>query len=203
MQTKIRVINPSGVEEDVKGTVGGAIYTANMARIWTAKGYGWSAMAVAAVASLIVRPDTVAIATFYNNTAKNFIIERVFTHNLVSIADGNFSIWICVHPIGMTAPTNDITVRNNLNGNYPAGTEGMFDNGATVLDDGWFPWGYWATTVTATMPGTVAQVNVDGRIIIPPTAAISLSAVAQTAVVTQCMGLTYFSVPQNEFSLGA
>ena len=201
MQTKLRVINPDGLEEDVKGTVGGAIYTVDLARIWAAKGYGWSAMATVAVASLIVRPDTTAIVTFFNNTAKNFVIERVFTHNLVSIADGNFSIWICVHPAGMTAPTNDITVRNNLNGAYPAGTEGIFDNGATVVDDGWFPWGNGGTTVTATMPGTSAEVEIAGRIVIPPTAAISLSAVAQTAVVTQAMGLTYYSVPKTEYSL--
>ena len=200
MQTKIRAINPEGSEEDVKCTVGGALYFADLARIWTAKGYGWQTMAVVAVASLVVRPTNVAIATFFNNTAKNFVIERVFTHNLVSIADGNFSIWICVHPIGMTAPTNDITIRNSLSG-LTAGTEGIFDNGATVVDNGWFPWGPWGTTVTATMPGTVQEANINGRIVIPPTGAISLSAVGQTAAVTHCMGLTYYSVPLTEYTL--
>ena len=200
MQTKIRAINPDGNEEDVKSTVGGAVYSADMARIWTAKGYGWQVMATSAVASLTIRPTNLSIATFYNNTAKNFIIERVFTHNLVSIADGNFSIWLCVHPIGMTAPTNDITVRNSLSG-LTAGTEGIFDNAATVVDNGWFPWGAWGTTVTASMPGTVQEAEIAGRIVIPPTAAISLSAVGQTAAVTHCMGLTYYSVPLTEYTL--
>ncbi len=184
-----------------KGTEGGQLVTADIARTWTAKGYGWKVIATSAVASLIVRPDTVAIATFYNNTAKNFVIETVFTHNLVSIADGNFSIWVCIHPIGMTAPANDITIRSSTIG-LAAGAEGIFDAGATVVDNGWFPVGMWGTTVTATMPGTAVEAEINGRLIVPPTAAISLSAVAQTAAVTQCMGLHYFSVPVSEFALG-
>jgi hypothetical protein len=183
-----------------KAIESGEQVTADITRVWTAKGYGWQAMATTAVASLIVRPDTVAIITFYNNTAKNFVIERVFSHSLVSIADGNFSIWLCVHPTGMTAPTNDITVRNSTIG-LAAGTEGIFDNGATVVDNGWFPWGVSQTTVTATVPGTVAEAHVAGRIIVPPTAAISGSCVGQTAVITQCMGIHYFSVPVTEFAL--
>src|SRR3972149_6883142 len=112
----------------VKTTENGEVVIADLTRIWTAKGYGWQAMATAAVASLIVSPDTVAIATLYNNTSKNFIIERVFAHNLVSIANGQFGIWLCVHPVGMTAPTNEITIRNSTSG-LVAGTEGIFDNG--------------------------------------------------------------------------
>ena len=185
----------------VKTTENGEVVIADLTRIWTAKGYGWQAMATAAVASLIVRPDTVAIATLYNNTSKNFIIERVFAHNLVSIANGQFGIWLCVHPIGMTAPTNDITIRNNTSG-LIAGTEGIFDNGATVIDNGWFPWGENSTSVTATVPGSLAQALVDGRIIIPPRAGISASCVAQTAAVTVCMGFHWYSVPLSEFDVG-
>jgi hypothetical protein len=101
----------------------------------------------------------------------------------------------------MTAPTNDITVRNNTAGAV-AGLEGIFDNGATVVDDGWFPWGENSTSVTATVPGSLAQALVEGRIIIPPTAAISVSCVGQTAVVTVCCGFHWFSVPTTELELG-
>ena len=190
-----------GASVYVTATENGELVIADLTRIWTAKGYGWQAMATAAVASLIVRPDTVAIATLYNNTSKNFIIERVFAHNLVSIANGQFGIWLCVHPIGMTAPTNDITIRNNTSG-LIAGTEGIFDNGATVIDNGWFPWGENSTSVTATVPGSLAQALVDGRIIIPPRAGISASCVAQTAAVTVCMGFHWYSVPLSEFDVG-
>ena len=200
MQTKIRAINPDGNEEDVKSTVGGAIYTADIARIWTAKGYGWSAMATAAVASLVVRPGTTAQVTFYNNTAKNFVIERAFSHNLVAAAVTDSVLWLCVHPIGMTAPTNDITVRNSLSG-LTAGTEGILDVGATVVDNGWFPWGASIYDLTVTTPGGVLNAEVAGRIVLPPTAGISMSVVSSVTTATFCGGLTYYSVPITEYTL--
>ena len=184
----------------IKTTENGEVAVASLSRIWTAKGYAWQAMATSAVASLIVRPSTVAIATLYNNTNKNFVIERVFAHNLVSIANGQFGIWLCSHPTGMTAPTNDITVRNHTNG-QAAGSEGIFDNGATVNDDGWFPWGENSTSVTASVPGSLAQALVDGRIIVPPTGGISASCVGQTAAVTVCIGFHWYSVPTTDFKL--
>lgn len=184
----------------IKTTENGEQVVADISRIWTAKGYGLQAMATTAVASLIVRPTTVAIATLYNNTSKNFVIERVFAHNLVSIANGQFGIWLCVHPTGMTAPTNDITIRNRTDG-QPAETQGIFDNGATVNDNGWFPWGENSTSVTATVPGSLAQALVEGKLIIPPTAGISASCVAQTAAVTVCMGFHWFSVPVTDYAL--
>ena len=199
---EIKGLDKSGDPRNVRTTENGVIHTADIRMQWAAKGYGWSAMATTAVASLIVRPTATAIMTFYNNTAKNFIIDRVFTHNLVSIANGQFGIWLCVHPINMTAPTNDITVRNNLNAAFVAGTEGIFDNGATVVDNGWFPWGENSTSVTATVPGSLTQAFVEGRIVLPPTSAISASCVGQTAVVTHCMGLTYYSVPVSEYASG-
>lgn len=182
-----------------KSTENGELAFADITRVWTAKGYGWQAMATAAVASLIVRPTTVAIITFYNNTAKNFVIETVFAHNLVSIANGQFGIWLCVHPIGMTAPTgNNITIRNSMSG-LTSGTEGVFDTEETITDNGWFPWGESNYSVTATVPGSLAQALINGRIVIPPRAGISASSVGQTAAVTVCMGLRYYSVPVTEF----
>jgi hypothetical protein len=188
-------------EVEVKATEAGVLHTTDPSRIWTAKGYGYQAMAGTAVACVIVRPTTTAIISFFNNTAKNFVIERVFAHNLVSIANGQFGIWLCVHPIGTTAGTNDVAPRNSTIGSAAA-TEGVFDAGATVADNGWFPWGESQTSVTATVPGSLAQALVNGRIVIPPTAALSCSCVGQTAVVTVCMGLHYFSVPVSEMNLG-
>lgn len=204
MTSKPIKLTQSVLEGEVyaKATEEGVLHTTDQARVWTAKGYGWMAMATSAVASLIVRPTTVAIITFYNNTLKNFVIERVFAHNLVSIANGQFGIWLCVHPVGMTAPTNDIVLRNSTVG-LAASAEGIFDNGATVVDNGWFPWGESQMAVTATTPGALAQAFIKGQIIVPPTAAISASCVAQTAAVTVCMGLHYFSVPVNEMNLYA
>ena len=186
---------------EARATEGGAAHGIDLARIWTAKGYGWQTMATDAVASLIVRPTTVAMGTFYNNTSKNFVIERVFSHLLVSIANSESGLWLCMHPIGMTAPTNDITVRNSTIG-LAAGTEGIFDNGAAVLDNGWFPWGESRPVVTATKPGGLLQALVAGCLIVKPTAAISIQVVSTTAVVTACVGLHYFSVPTSDLALG-
>lgn len=187
-------VNARGTEDGIQGTI-------PIQRMWTARGYGWQAQATTAIVALIVEPTTVAAATFYNNTSKNFVIEKVTGFNLISIANGQFGIWLCVHPVGMTAPTNDMTVRSSLSG-LVAGTEGIFDSAATVVDNGWFPWGVSNYSVTATVPGTVAEAEIGGRIIVPPTAGISMQSVAQTAVITVAFGIVYYSVPVSEFSVG-
>ena len=184
----------------IKTTEGGELASVDITRIYTAKGYGYQAMLVTPENSLIVRPTGTAMITLYNNTAKNFVMERAFAHSLISIADGDFGIWLCSHPIGMTAPANDISIRNSTSG-LNSSTEGIVDQGATVNDNGWFPWGVNGTTVTATMPGALAEVNISGRIIVPPTGGISLSVVAQTAVVDICPGFHWFSVPISEFAV--
>ena len=202
MQTKVRGINYiSDAEEDVKVTPGGTMILTTQEKIWTAKGYGWQAMATAAVASLVVRPTTTAMATFYNNTAKNFVIETAFAHNLVAAAVCDSVLWLCSHPIGMTAPTNDISIRNSTIG-LAAGTEGIFDAGATVVDNGWFPWGNSIYDLTVTTPGGVISAEIAGRIIVPPTGGISLSVVSSVTTATFTSGFRYFSVPVSEMALG-
>lgn len=190
-----------GGDQYIEVTDSGSLITVDQRMIWTAKGYGWLAMATAAVASLIIRPTTVAINTLYNNsTSNNFVIDRAFAHNLVSIANGQFGIWLCVHPVGAIAvdtPVNDITPRNSTTG--ALGSEGIMDVAATVIDNGWFPWGESGTSVTTTVPGSLAQALVDGRIILPPTAALSISCVSQTAAVTVTTGFHWYSVPATEF----
>jgi hypothetical protein len=186
----------------VKTTEAGTLITVDQRVIWTAKGYGFQAMATSGVAPLVVRPDTTAMATLFNNTAKNFVIERVFAHWLVPAAVTTACLWLCVHPVGMTAPTNDITVRNSTNGQATS-TDGIFDNGATVVDNGWFPWFQDAYVLTVTTPGGVLQGDVAGRIILPPTSAISMQVVASTAGVNRfCGGFHWFSVPTSELING-
>jgi hypothetical protein len=182
----------------VKASEAGSLITITQQMIWTARGYGYQAMATTGVAPLVVRPDTTAMATLFNNTTKNFVIERVFAHWLVPAAVTTACLWICVHSVGMTAPTNDITVRNSTSGQGTT-PEGLFDNGATVVDNGWFPWFQDAYVLTVTTPGGVLQGDVAGRIILPPTAAISMQVVASTAGVNRfCGGFHWFSVPSNE-----
>jgi hypothetical protein len=202
MQTQIKALNSAGAEVSLKASEAGNLITQDVRMKWTAKGYGWSAMATAAVAAVVVRPSTTAQVTLYNNsTNKNYVIDRAFSHNLVAAAQCVATLWLCVHPIGMTAPTNDITVRNSSSG-LTAGAEGIVDVAATVVADGWFPWGNADTVVTVTTPGGMLMADIAGRLIVPPTAAISLSVVASVNTATFCGGFNWFAVPQSEYTLG-
>ena len=196
--------NQEGVLKTQLVTNGGITTTVPYQVIWTAKGYAYEAMATAALASLIVRPSTLSQLTLYNNTTnKVFVIERAFAHNLVSIANGQFGIWLCVHPTGMAIPAgNNITIRNSLSGQAPNTSVGVVDTAEAVANDGWFPWGESGTSVTTTVPGSLAQALVNGRILLPPTAGISIQSVAQTAVVTTVCGFHWFVVPASELKIG-
>jgi len=202
MSNEIKALREDGQPVALRGSGGGLLHNLPYQVVWTAKGYGWEAMSTTATASLIVRPSTLSAITLYNNSGSNaFVIERVMAFNLVSIANGQFGIWLCVHPVGMTAPTgNNITIRNSLNGKT-VGSEGILDTAEAVTDNGWFPWGVNQTSVTATVPGSQAEAQVNGRIIIPPRAGLSVQCVAQTAVVTCTHGIHWFSVPASELAI--
>jgi hypothetical protein len=202
MEMLIKARDPEGAQVDLRATKGGQLYTIPPEMVWTAKGYGYQAMATAAVAALVVRPTTVAMATLYNNdSSKHYVIDRAFAHNLVAVANSNFGIWLCVHPVGMDKPVNDITVRNNTGGKAAGGSSAIFDTGATVIDDGWFLWGEEGETLTVTTPGGHIMADVKGRIILPPKAAISAQVVAITTSATFCVGFHWYEVPPSELGI--
>ena len=188
----------------LKATEGGLLIAVPPQIIWTAKGYGFQAMATSAIAGLVVRPSTTAAATLYNkSTTKLLIIERVMVHQLVSgTAQSMFGLWLCSHPAGMVAPTNDITVRNSTNGGSAGGSDTIFDNGATVADDGWFPWGDWGEVeATGVLPGCQLSAEIGGRIIIPPTGALSAHVVAGTVDEDFTIGFHWFEIPITELTI--
>lgn len=195
----------SGANPDIKATEGGIILTMDQRVAWTAKGYGYQAMATSAVAALVVRPTTTAIATLRNQSSdKLLVIDEVFAHGLVtSAAEGYSHIWLCSHPASMAAITNDITVRNSLSGKTAGGSSTFFDNGATVTDDGWFPWpdGVAQAEATGVLPGAVALSRVHGRIIVPPTGGLSASVVSSVTANTFCVGFRWYEVPVSELAI--
>lgn len=206
MAALIKAKNESAsADVDLKATSGGLLLTAPYTLIWTARRYGFQAMATAAVAALVVRPTTVAMATLRNvSNDKVLVIERAFAHNLVTTAAAGFShIWLCSHPVNSAAITNDITVRNSTNGNVAGGSSTHFDNGATVLDDGWFPWPdvIGEAEPTGTLPGAAVLANVNGRIMVPPTAAISMQVISSVTGNTFTPGFHWFEVPESELAL--
>lgn len=198
MSALIQAQTEAGVDVQVKATPGGLLYTIPHSVIWTAKGYGYQAMATAAVAALVVRPTTTAMATLRNTSSNKLVVmERVFAHNLVAVAESEYQLWLCVHPT-QAAVTNDITVRNSTNGGAAGGSQTHFDNGATVTDDGWFIWSPQGHTTTVTTPGGNIYAEIGCRLIVPPGAGISAQVVAITTSATFTMGFHWFEVPTAE-----
>lgn len=199
MPIQAKGVNQLGAEVDLLATEGGVLYTSPIQTLWTAKGYGFQAMATSAVAGQVARPTTTAVATLRNcSSDKVLVIERVFAHNLVAAAQSDYGIWLCVNVALSTADSNDITVRNSTNGSAAGGSETTFDAGATVADGGWFPWGYSYTTVTVTTPGGQLIAEVGGRLMVQPQGDISVAVVSSVNTATFCCGFHWFEVPLSE-----
>src|SRR3990172_311829 len=163
------------------------------------RGRGWQVMDPSATAAVVVRPSTVAGLTVYNGetgaTAKSYVIDRVGAFNLVTTAAlSDWSIWACIHPAGMTAPTADITAIKGMNGGTYAGSA-IVDTGATVVDNGGFPvgGGHVIHGVGVT-PGTASVVEIGGRLIVPATVALSINVVASITGLTFTHFISWYEV---------
>ena len=157
----------------------------------------WSVIQTTATAALVVRPSTVAAITVWNGEGsggKSYIIDRLFTNNLVGLGNAEFGLWACIHPAGMTKPTADIAASaTNLVSGRGTLYSGLatVDVGATVVDNGWFPWGMMGSTITVTTPGGVISALVEGRLVVPPQGAISLQVTATAVGATFCSGVSW------------
>ncbi len=204
MESKLRGVRDggSGEEVNIRTTKHGDVLFAQSlpyGAALTAKGESWQIMTTAPIAVLVVRPDVndTTHLTLWNGEApggKSYIIERVFAHALVSDnAMGFFHIWLCVHPVGMTAPTAQITAFASNRGITNYGGNAIAEEDATVTDDGWFPYGgvtgkACETEGTGVLPGSIVCSEINGRLIIPPTAGISIITVGSQATTgTSCV----------------
>jgi hypothetical protein len=169
----------------------------------TRRGFGWQGMTTAGVAGLVVRPSTVALFTLWNGDAtKSLIIDRAWCFNLVSKAAAAYwSIWGCVHPAGMTKPTADITAIKSMSGKTAYTGAAVIDADATVVDNGWFPLSnQGASEPTGVLPSGTMIANIDGRLILPPTAGFSLQVVTSNVAETFTTGCSWYElyIPINE-----
>lgn len=164
---------------------------------------GWQVMNTSALAALVVRPSTTAMLTLYNNNTSAsdivFVIDRIFAFNLVTTdAIADWGVWACIHPTGMTAPTADITTINSMSGLATAYSGGaIVDTGATVVNNGWFPVDSVGSKVGnpgGVTPGASIAIPIEGRFVIPPTAAISISVVASLVGWTFTSGFSWYEV---------
>lgn len=208
MQTKMRAMKSvADVEVDLKASEGGVLATLPYNTLLTAKGYGYQAMTTTAVAALVVRPSTVPLMSIYNGEAgggKLYIIERAFAHCLVSTtAQGFGGIWLCVHPVGMTALASVVVTTKNTRGIATYGGNAKIDDDTAIIDDGWFPYGVSGEVeATGVLPGTLLHADIKGKIILPPAAGISITVVSSVVGEEYVVGLEWYEVPQSELGLG-
>lgn len=187
----------SSEERNLEGDQFGNLYVAQGLPAYAslnAEEQGVSVMSTVAVAALVVRPSTLAAVTLFNNEqggGKSYIIDRALVHQLVSTAaQGRLGLWLCMHP-QMTKPTADITAFKGNRGD-PVNTRAILDVGATVIDDGWFPWGNSVDVEpSGVLPGAQLDVRIEGRLIVPPQHGISLAVVASLAGITFTSGFSW------------
>ncbi|NQT41293.1 MAG: hypothetical protein HQ581_27645 [Planctomycetes bacterium] len=156
-----------------------------------------SAIQTTATAAVVIRPDTVSAITVWNGEnhgGKSLVIDRIFTHNLVSTAVKDFfGMWYCLH-LEMTKPTNDITtLRGTGDGREPNNSTVVVDVAATVLDDGWFPCGREGSiSETGITPQGIAEWECNGRLVVPPNHGISVQVVSSLVGDTFTSGLSWW-----------
>ena len=204
MLTKIRGVRGggSGQEVDIQADRDGGMHINQMLppyAILSALGNGYSAQAEVAIAGLVIRPSGTAAFTLWNGEADgglSYVIDRVAVHQLVSTAvEARFGLWLCIHPTGMAAVATDISVIDSYRGISTYGGNARLDNGATVNDDGWHPWGDSVSIETAsTVAGAQIDMHPEGRIVIPPSAGISAHVVASLVGDTFTIGFSWFEV---------
>lgn len=194
-----------GDDQALQATENGDLYVAQgmppYAEI-TRQGGGFSAIQTAATAGLVVRPTTVSAITIWNGEAaggKSYVIDRLFTHNLVSTAaETFFGIWACVHPAGMTDPGEDVAASaTNVTGNTGKVYSGLavMAVAETIVNNGWYPWGSGQRVEAAgVLPGAHADVDVAGRLIVPPQGGISVQIVSGVVGDTFTSGLSWWEM---------
>ena len=155
------------------------------------RGNGYSTMATAAVAALVIRPTTVAALEIYNNSPTHtMVVDRLFSHNLVGVANSAFGIYAMVTTL-KAAPTDAALAINSLSGK-PIPTKLVYTAASTtVVDNGWFPYGEWGANVTITTPGPTLNALICGRLLVPPSCSLCLHVVATTTGATFTSGAAW------------
>jgi len=161
---------------------------------------GAIAQATTAVAGTTTIPTTTALGTLWNGEAaggKVYIIDRLFANTEAYDAGDNFFfLWVCMHPVAMTAPTADITIKKLIGGNY--GGNARFDVGATVVNDTWYSWGNSLRSAQANAEGmSNIDVPVEGRLILKPTAGMSIHVGCNDSNLTAQVGVAWFEIDED------
>ena len=162
----------------------------------TRLGQGWSTMATAAVAGLVVRPTTAAAYEIFNAYplgGQSLVIDRIFSHCLVGIvAADSFVIWAGVTSVKAAVTSGSFVVRGHSGKPYSGPVIAQAGTSA-LADPGWFPWASGGTaSVGAALPMSAAIAEVAGRLIIPPQCSLCLHVVSSTTALTFCSGAAWY-----------
>ena len=158
----------------------------------TRRGDRYATMATGAVAALVARPTTTAALEIYNNTgavpykgaACSLVVTRLFAHWLVSSTTGLGSgagIYAMV-TVPKAAPTDAALAVNSMSGKAALGAAGQIYTAAsaTVIANGWFPYGRSQVkeSAGAVVPVGTLEAEIDGRLIVPPGCSLCLHVVS-------------------------
>ena len=152
-----------------------------------------------AVATVQAIPTTTAMLTVWNgDSSKSYVIDQLFADVWSSHGNnlGRLTIMASLHPVGMGQPdTQDLTpIKLNANGNY--GGNAWCDVGFTVVNDAWRSWA--GINLNGADddadPGNIAIADIDGRMVLPPRAGLSIAAISGSSAWTVKMGMSWYEV---------
>ncbi len=159
----------------------------------TRRGGGFQVIATSAVAGLVVRPSTVAALELWNGySAKSLIIDRLFSHNLVSTnVIESFTLWAAVTAAKAAPSTASLAVRGNTGKAYSGSVINAV--GTTVVDSGWFPYGGGFTKgAGGVVPHGAIDARIEGRLIVPPGCSLCIHVVSSLVGQTFCSGAAWY-----------
>lgn len=172
---------------------GSAPRYAEMAR----RGNGYSLMATGAVAALVVRPTTAAALEIYNNTpGKVMIVDRLFSHELVTSTTGlgGGAVLYAMVTLPKAAPTDAGLAISSLSGKGAATKTVLSAASTTVVDNGWFPYGYTTKkeSAGAVVPGGALEALIEGRLIVPYGSSLCIHVVSGYVADTFTSGAAWY-----------
>jgi hypothetical protein len=194
------VPNTSGLEQQVQCSPFGDVLTAEgFPRYALQSNMGNLVMAVTTTlrTSISALPTTTADCQLYNgDTAKSYVLSRMgFYIGAIDTtqADQHMLVFCLQTAANITAtgvPTDATNTKRKMNTGVYSGSA-RISLGATVVNNGWFPIGT-CPPVAAVVAGSLwicQETSVEGRIVLPPGAAIG---VTQLSVSTTATAVSYF-----------
>ena len=170
----------------------------------TRLGGGWGTMATSAVAALVVRPTVTAAFEIFNAHplgGKSLVIDRIFSHWLVqstTALGSGAGIYAMVTTTKAAPATGNFVIASTrgkrAGADSTSGSPVIAAAGTTVVDNGWFPYGFTVKheSAGAVVPGGVLEAIIQGRLIVPPQCSLCLHVVSGYVADTFTSGATWF-----------